>query len=418
MLKDLSGESRRPDVMPVFQSRRKLVAMLDRLDPFYEVEWIDALSTKWEGISVNRLAYSIDSYGTVSQNSDPVFAPIKTNASRLYTPLGIKSMAALAQFHQLTTYQLATLFEAHPNDIKRALTDLFAFGVIERAEPLWGDRDFQGRKDSGSGHLWRLSNHVPQLEEWMMQLEPLEAKLVAQGRDIAVGTNSSRGGSALRHNLAASELLIRAQESCPAVIGAWGEWATQGELFLNEEVRKRADLRKNIGDGAIVLKNGSIIVLETSGASNLDDKGGDKLEQKAAAWAAIAALTHLDLKIVFVNINSKAKMNRFEWRVMKGLSQIGRQISNVDLQKKGVEAVFIANAYDWFPMPMTASVGFANLQSFHPIAKRYYDLAPAVTSFDVNSDAMVNTVAALHTPKWVLRRVTNITTSVINQDSL
>jgi len=388
------------------------MGMVDRLDPFYEVEWLDALATKWSTISATKLSYSVDNLGTIYASNEPVFAPIDTAESKVYTSVGIRCVASLAQFHQLTTFQLASLLDSKPGDVNRALRDLYSYGVVENAVPAWMNRDTQGRKDGGSGYLWRLSNATERLEMWMARLTDLEAKLVAQGRDIAVGTNSSRSGSSIRHNLAASELVIRAMESCPAVIGSWGEAATLGSLFLSEDIKKRHDLRENIGDAAIVTKDGGIIILETSGASNLDDKGGDKLENKAAAWAAIAALSDMDIKVVFVNINSAARMNRFEWRVIQGLNKIGKSVTNTALQKKGVESVFTANAYDWFPMPLTASQGFTSLQVFHPKAKRFYDLAPARTQFDVESDAMVNTIAALHTPKWVTSRVTSSITRV------
>ena len=412
MLSNLSGESKSADVSPVYQTRRKSMGMVDRLDPFYEVEWLDAFSTKWTTIAATKLAYSVDNLGTIFPSSEAVFAPINSAENKVYTSVGIRCVASLAQFHQLTTYQLASLLDVRPLDVNRAMRDLFSYGVVENAVPTWLSKETHGRKDSGSGFLWRLSNVTERLELWVSRLTELEAKLVAQGRDIAVGTNSSRSGSSIRHNLAASELVIRAMESCPAVVGAWGETATIGSLFLSDEIKKRHDLRENIGDAAIVTKDGGIIVLETSGATNLDDKGGDKLEMKAAAWASIAALSDMDMKIVFVNINAAARMNKFEARVTNGLDKIGKYITNTALQKKGVEAVFTANAYDWFPMPLTASKGFASLQVFHTKAKRYYDLAPARTQFDINSDAMVNTVAALHTPSWVLRRVTSSITNM------
>jgi hypothetical protein len=379
--------------------------MVDRLDPFYEVEWIDALATKWSVVSATKLSYNVDNLGTIYQSSEKVFAPIDAAEKKVYTSVGIRCVASLAQFHQLTTFQLASLLDVKAEAINRALTDLYSYGVVENAVPAWSKNPTPGRDKSGSGYLWRLSNVSERLELWMSRLTELEAKLIAQGRDIAVGTNSSRSGSSIRHNLAASELVLRAMESCPAVVGAWGETATLGSLFLSEDIKKQHDLRENIGDAAIVTKDGGIIIFETSGATNLDDKGGDKLESKAAAWASIAALSDMDIKIVFVNINAGARMNRFEWRVIQGLNKIGKYITNTALQKKGVEAVFTANAYDWFPMPLTVSKGFASLQVYHPKAKRYYDLAPARTQFDVESDAMVNTVAALHTPNWVLRRV-------------
>jgi len=407
LLSNLVGEAKAPDITPVYQTRRKSSGMVDRLDPFYEVDWLDAFSTKWTQVAVTRLSYSFDNLGALYQSSEPVFAPIDAAESKVYTSVGIRCVASLAQFHQLTTFQLASLLDVRAIDVDRAMRDLFSYGVVENAVPKWLEREAQGRKQSGSGFLWRLSNVTERLELWMSRLTDIEAKLVAQGRDIAVGTNSSRSGSSIRHNLSASELVLRAMESCPAVIGAWGETATVGKLFLSDDIKKRHDLRENIGDAALVTKDGAIIVFETSGATNLDDKGGDKLELKAAAWASIAALSDMDLKIVFVNINSSARMAKFEERVTKGLDKIGKSITNINLQKKGVESVFTANAYDWFPMPLTTSKGFSSLQVFHPKSKRYYDLAPARTQFNVESDAMVNTVAALHTPSWVLRRLTS-----------
>jgi len=395
------------DISPVFQNRRKKMGMSDRIDPFYEIEWLDALATKWSSISVARISYGIDELGTVSPSKDMVFSPIESVDSKVYTPIGIRCVASLVQFHQLTTYQLACLIDVRPLDINNAMKDLYAYGVVENASPTWMKREIYGRTNGGSGFVWRLSNSIERLEKWMRKLTDLESKLVSQGRDIAVGTNSSRSGSSIRHNLAASELILRAMESCPSVIGAWGETATRGSLFVEESIRKRSNIRDNIGDAAIVTKDGGIIILETSGASNLDDKGGDKIRDKATAWATIAALSEQDIKVVFVNINSSARMNRFEWRVIQGLDAIGKNITNTALQKKGVNSIFTANAYDWFPMPMTVSGGFSTLQSFSPSRKKYFELAPLDIRFNVESDALINTIAALHVPPWVFKRVTS-----------
>jgi RNAse (barnase) inhibitor barstar len=143
-------------------------------------------------------------------------------------------------------------------------------------------------------------------------------------------------------------------------------------------------------------------LIETSGAANLDREAvGKKLADKALAWAVIAAKTELPLKVIFVNISTKARMQRFNYHIQRGLERVDEHLVKSHTKKKARESVFIADALDWFPFTLGISRGFTELEAYSTETRRYHSLLPADTKINPDADVVPNTLAALHIPPWI-----------------
>jgi hypothetical protein len=399
MLEQSEGR-RKPDLFPVAPSSRSPhVTYLDRIDPLHEIEFKDVVSTRWDEISVMEHALAVSPSGSLVHRTKTTASPVSLSAARLYNPLTIRSVAALTQFHQLSTHQLITLSGGNHRKMEHVLQQLYSGGLIQRStNNRWTHADKDDRLDYGVGDVWQLNSASPRLPEWFDGLTDLEYLLMSGGRDMLKGSNGSSGSSSIRHNLTLAEIIIRAIEMCPGVIGGWGEPMTVGKSFTES----LTDMRANIADGAIIGKDGSVILIETSGAANLDrDAVGKKLSEKALAWAAIAARSEVPLKVIFENISTKARMQRFGYHIQSGLERIDEQIVKPQAQRKGRESIFIADALDWFPFTLGISRGFTEVEAYSTETRRYHSLVPADTKINPDADVVANTLAALHIPPWI-----------------
>lgn len=390
----------KPNLTPVAPSSRSPhVSYLDRIDPLHEIEFKDVVGSRWEEVSIRENALGISPSGALVHGSHTTPSPVSLSAARLFNPLTIRTMAALVQFHQLSTHQLITLTGGDQKQTSRVLHELYSAGLLQRStNQKWTHADRDDRVDFGVGDVWQIHTLSPRLPEWFDGLSDLEHLLMSGGRDLLKGSAGSSGSSSIRHNLTLAEIIIRSIEMCPGVIGGWGEPLTVSSLFTTSLEK----MRENIADGAIVAKDGSIILIETSGTSTLDRDGiGARLSEKALWWAAVAARSDLPLKIVFVNIAPRAKMPRFAHHVQAGLERIDEQIVRAPAQRKGREAVFVADAMDWFPFTLGISAGFTELESYSTETQRYHSLVPAGTSINPQADVVANTLAALHIPPWI-----------------
>jgi len=403
----------RPDITPIYGARHNLVTYLDRIDPLYEVTWRDGVNINWRTIHALQHGMGLNAHGQLVHTSAVIESPIDMPPGLTHAHASVQIMASLIQFYQLSTYQLATLLGTSANRIWRWLSALYAHGVIERAVPHWiGGGIASDRGSAGTGSLWRVAAHSERFEAWLDGLSDVEYLLLTGGVDVTRGTNSSRSATSLRHNFALAEIMVRALEIIPSVAGVWGESFTRADLLMDPTLKQDWGIRDNVADGAVVLRDGRIILLETSGAQKLDNKSnGPRLQAKAAAWATVAALSDLDISVVFVDIAQATSRRRFRHHVQQGVEAASANIANQSLLRRGQQSVFLADAHDWFPFALSIARGFQRLEAWSPVTERYHDLIPAETEVDLNSDPVINTVGSLHTPAWAFTPVRDLVTA-------
>ena len=367
----------------------------DRLDAMYELQWRNALDVSFETMGVQRRVLGLDRSGCVSWDIRHEMVSTGVRDGQMYTPLAIRIMATLIQFHHATTRQLTVLIERPWYLIDATMTQLYRGGVVRRGRATWGD---------GLDDVWNARVTSPEFATWLSGLRAID-RLLIEGTGDATKGSSSGGPASIRHNLMGVEMWIRAMEYIPEIVGAWGEHPCDAREFLTESEMHSTQMRWNIGDVAFVARNGDVIVLEITSAKSLYGPDGDKLIGKMAAWGAIAALSDVPLKAVFVN--TTPEKNWFQKRrfyILKTATErIGTYLSSTSLRRKAAMSIFGVHGAEWFPTPRAVDVSFRTLQSWNVTSKKFHDLIDVDCGWSTGP-AVVNTVAALHTPSWSIDR--------------
>ncbi len=396
----------------VVQSRASLSPWTERLDPFYRVTWHNTAFARWTSVSVLKQSLKPDGAGTLRWVSELLDSPVDQPDFQLYRLNAIRIVAFLNQFHQATTTQLACLLGVVPGKAFGVISSLYAAGVVSRWVPPWAEEE-PDPMVNGSGSVWTLNRKSWTFEEWLDGLEDIEWALLTSGDDPTYTTVG--GGTSphnIRHNLLATELLLRCMEQCPGVAGAWGEGVTDVEVLTGDFPEVGETERQSIGDGAVVGKDGRIVVIELNGASNLTSVGnGGRIAEKAASWVgAIAKATKagIDLRVVFVDCASKPRPHNFRWWVHLGSTEkSSAYVASRPLRTSSAEKVYAVDVRDWFPMDSATSLAFLDLEAWNPMTKSYSSVVPADLSYgkpgDPPVDLVTNTVASLHIPEWIVR---------------
>ena len=182
------------------------------------------------------------------------------------------------------------------------------------------------------------------------------------------------------------------------------------DRLIDPGLRQSTGLRLNIADGAVVTRDGKLILIETSGASKLDNAmNGQRIQNKAAAWATIAAMSELDIRVLFVDISQSPSPKRFRYHVQQGVEGADKFMATKRMRDAGKASIFLADAHDWFPFELSVSRGFETLEAWSPVTERYHDLIPVDTELDRSSDVVINTIGSIHTPRWALESVRKMT---------
>lgn len=378
---------------------------LDRIDPLHEITWKDAVATEFKTVGGFEQRLAISGSGQLVHKEERFESPVALPKSLLFSDVSIKIVACLTQFFQMTTMQLSAITSETPNRVEKYANALYTAGVLERARPVWLDfEDLSFLELNGSGNAWRVNIKSDEHKMWLRDLTDLEYLLIAgSGREITKNTNSSRSTTSIRHNLSAAEIMLRSLEMCPSVVGVWGERVTSADSLIDKTSMMDLSIRQNISDGAIVLKDGSVVLIETSGSLSVEGTAGKIIQRKAAAWTAICALSEIDLKVIFIDLSPTPKPGRFRWYVKSGADMVTEYLVNKGQIDEGKRSIFAANAHDWFPNARAVSRGFIELESWNVLSEKYEIVAPEDLPL-VKSELITNTLASIHIPDWALEK--------------
>src|SRR5699024_6629017 len=164
------------------------------------------------------------------------------------------------------TFQLSTMLGEGRRAVWNTMTELYSAGMVKRLTPDWWDSTID---ESGSGSIWRIDRSSWVTMKWFADLDNLEWILATNNVDPEQSTIGSNTPTALRHNLATIEIVLKAMEACPGVTGAWGEGHAYASMFYEQNKFELDDVRNNVGDAVLVSRSGKIIVLEVSGSNRL-----------------------------------------------------------------------------------------------------------------------------------------------------
>ena len=383
-------------------SRSEGVNWTDRLDPLYELEYSDMLSAQWTAERLHQPTLRVTESGVVKPVVDSVPFVTKRPWNKTHSGRAIMVFAVLSEFNQMTTMQIASLLQLEAGYVESTLEELMLAGIVLRL-----DAGSDVNRDKSIRGIWRVlrSGDNPRLREWVSALTPLEYALISNGVPVE-SISGSNQPTATQHNLMTNELMLRAMEVNPAIIGAWGERHAR-MIDMYEQARfDESVARRNIADGILVTRNGKVIVIESSGSSLVTKKNGqnkNSLVHKAAAWVAVCAYSELDIRVVFVDISNRPDVDRLRKYVSIGVEiESQTYVSRNAYRQEGAAKIYVADGREWFPAARALTDDFAWMRAYNAFShhqENIIDDDDLVT--DQNSDIVKNTLAALHVPSWI-----------------
>lgn len=388
----------------LYEGRASSMPWWDRIDPVNEIEWKDLISTGWSEMSAYRHELVLDRKGILNHSVSPYWSPIARSDRALFNARAILIMSMLHEWNQLTTFQLATMLGEGRRAVWNTVSDLYSAGMVKRLTPDWWDDSIE---ESGSGSIWRIDRSSWTTSRWFEGLDNLEWALGTNGADPDQASIGSNTPTALRHNLATIEIVLKAMEVCPAVVGAWGEAHAYSSMFYEQNKFELDEVRNNVGDAVIVSRSGKVIVLEVSGSNRLGaSTAGNKIVEKAAAWVAACGRSPLDLNVIFVDVSNNSRSYQFQSNVDYGVQKVSEKYaSRNEVRKRGSSRVFVADARDWFPIARGISSEFQGLTALSTVTGEYRGVLSEEDESIAQDDLVVNTLAALHTPWWIHQEV-------------
>lgn len=375
----------------------------ERLDPVHEMSWSDTINSSWFTVGNVEHDYRVTPSGALEQYSHSVFSPIQLPQHRMYSPLMIQCVALLNEWNQLTTFQIATLLGVGRHKVWRYMNSLYDMGIVMRMIPSWW-RDDETPEETGTGSIWRINRKSWTLSDWLEKLDPLNWMLLTNNADPRDGSVGSNSPMAMRHNVGMVDLIIKAMETIPEIVGGWGEAHCVPSLFYDQTQYETDAVRGNVGDGMLVTGNGKMIIFESSGSASINKStSGNRLVEKAAAWTSICGKSDFDLNVVFLEMSTNPRMSHMTDNIKYGASEVSQKyVANRKIRERGQSKIFVANAWDWFPMARVLNEEFRSLTCVQPTTGQVVNLVDdSDRSIDPHNDVVVNTLAALHTPHWI-----------------
>lgn len=399
------------------------VSMLDRIDPMHDMSWSQGINMKWDAISVKEDTLIANGAGILVPSREAVFAPITQTHEVLYDPISLRLVSMIFQWHQLTTAQVASILDVPFSKADSRLNLLYSAGILIKSDPVLNLRSASRREDLphyGAGHVWQLNRKgikgltqsnrgVGQIAAWQDGIDnPIEWLLATAGGDLTRGSNASNHPTAIRHNLFCAELALRAMESCPSIIGAWGEQVSEAKRIVASDLE---DVRSNVADIILVQSNGDLVVVEASGAGSIDTEERRRVfSRKVSSWALVSERADFNIKFVFVNFSDTATREKFSEIVSLGAEAVDTLYTGGKRARLAKESIHVVDAHDWFPMAQSISAGFPRMYAWNVMSESHVPLLEesSVGKGNVEADIAVNTLASFHTPDWIINDVMEV----------
>lgn len=387
-----------------------------RIDPLWETTYHSMSRITWEKSSIKTHGVYDDGTGVLRNVRREVYSPIDLGDGALYSQTAVTLMAIIIEYQMCSTEHIMIL-AGDPNKgrVVGVLETLFASGIINKSGMT---SDLNGEKTT----VWTINKKSDEFADWLFGLEPWQYQLIAGGRDVITewATNQS---TAARHNITVMDLMVKAMEVSPYVMGAWGERHCTADIFAEQQLLPNEESRGNVGDGLLVTPSGTVILFEASGAkmtgkakrnnvlkSVHQNISATHLVMKAAAWVAIAARSDIDLRVVFVDVATKPSFKRMFNAVNVGVNlKSDMFIADSYLREKGMEKIYVADAREWMPIPRMVSQSMETLDCIQVVNGGRS--SPLLTEehgvLNTHSPMVTNTLLSLHNPEWAAAKALN-----------
>lgn len=371
---------------------------LDRPDPCFELEYMGGSKNHfWKEISVSKNNVVVNSEGKIEVSETEIFSPILDSKYYRRTKGHIWIIAVMHSFQHASTIQIAALLGITVERAASELEELWSYGILFKTEA-------NARNPESFGMIWSLNRSSWTLKNWVHGLSSLNRFLMTQGSDILEYGVGSSSISSARHNVVILEILIKAMEICPGIVGVWGERWVNGKSLLDSNIDTTKEIiKKSMGDGAIVTKDGRIIIFEISGKTNISKTYIKVLSEKVSAWAKVSSLSKMDISIVFVNTSSDSRQNmdRYTEHLASGLKEAKSGFVTSSQMEKMDHSIYYVDYRDWFNSTRGVYEEFASLTAVRAADRQKVELAPISTPLDRDSNIIMNTSATLFHPRWI-----------------
>lgn len=275
-------------------------------------------------------------------------------------------VAALAGWHQLSSKQLSAIVGYPFTKLSKILKPLFELGIVERGHYP------KEQVFLHTNYLHRLRIDKP-LRTFLGLLDD-ETRY-----SVTIGIPPVPAGAAVRHDLLAAELAVRALELIPGVVAVFPESVSSPSLLLRHLGRKETWR----GDLTLLRADGLRIVIEITRARHPGD-----IEFKMRRWGRLLMNHHwhdTGLIVVFVNaavpnsggLAAIESEHRIQAHLLRRIYT--RALSQESLSSDGCRAmgrhlelaqaqIHLASWMDWFPAPGLVSGSFPSLPTVFKVA--------------------------------------------------
>lgn len=270
----------------------------------------------------------------------------------------MKALAVLDAYRTATAEQIASLTGidriAAPEG--RILHKLFALGLVDFAEAV---SPFRAKRSAAPSHMWRPS--VPgrrmrlRLQREMMTYP--EWVLASGGMPWTAHRQSSR------HDVLTTELLLRAAEFLPQIVGVAGEKFCSTRQVLFESWGREwplPDQYQGVADAMLVRADGLRILVETTAS-------GASIAERARRYARAMAEGSTRTQGAVVVFVAAARPDA-DSSVMHDLRTVVRRAVSAypgDREAPTASRILIADWGSWFPAEGVASEAFMALRAEH-----------------------------------------------------
>ena len=328
----------------------------ERDDPFYAPGIFEGSGPWWPRWKIERRPPG-DPVGTMQV---PDFSTDTTLMRRMAGLLAAQRVvAALAGWHQLSSKQLSAIVGYPFTKLSKVLKPLFELGIVERGHYP------KEQVFLHTNYLHRLRIDKP-LRTFLGLLDD-ETRY-----SVTIGIPPVPAGAAVRHDLLAAELAIRALELIPGVVAVFPESVSSPSLLLRHLGRKETWR----GDLTLLRADGLRIVIEITRARHPGD-----IEFKMRRWGRLLMNHHWNetgLFVVFANaavpnsggLTAIENEHRAQARLLRRIYTSA--LSQQRLSSDGCRAMWrhlelaraqihLASWMDWFPAPGLVSGSFPSL---------------------------------------------------------
>lgn len=402
-LDGIVGPINKLDRKPIYRSKLPVESsFVSRFDPIFDMSHADSASLVFDQCSAEMSWNGSKSDGSIGPRRKVWRSFMEGYTPEAYSDLSLGAVAALSQFHTLTTAQVAAFTGVSFEEAHMALTRLYGCGVVLRAG---GDVIDHDETISKLGHVWRIASgrgSGPFVERWLNNLTDFEHAMVTSGRDISRGVVGSSGMYSHRHNMQTAELALRLQEISTSITGVLGEQSGDISNFVDTS---RHYIRGNVSDASVVTSSGRIILFEVTTAK----VATETIAQKAMAWAFAIATSDIDFAVVFANTNPDHDRSLYRYRVLSGILDAEDKLTNPGPSlRKAQSRIFVSDVTNhWCPTSHVVTKSMTTMDVLNPATLAYYRLAPEGVK-TASTPSVISSRAALSTPAWVVNDIKDL----------